>query len=538
MGKSSNRNRETCPSLDRVQPYLDDLLSPTQRTEFENHLSGCAECQVALEKYRQVSAVLKEAAAEPLPELDHDRVYQGAAAGRQPSGWLIPAAAAVAAALLLLVLWPETVPVSTYTKAPDAVETDTVEASFHATITYVSADAQGPVQVAGRLSLPENTKAWTGESGAIAMRVTDDISAVLLHNGRAVLPHPGSGSRRLELTQGVLVARLRPTLDERFIVETPAGSIEATGTTFVVRILEDLKTEVWLLEGKIRIHPKRGISHEREAAVYALFSGDNLERIDKDVSGGWMILAEAQRFDPFKKSQPLGWMFLESNPSGAEVIQDNTVLGRTPMMIARPAGGSDLVISAEGYEPVNRPVEIRVGRVASYQVELVPTETPEDDPLGRIRRLLAARRIEQAIEELDSYLKEKPGDVRAMFLMADARRLDKKPREALALYKEVGDSAWDHRLREAALYEVGRLQLRSLDRPAAALETFLRLKRGYPRGLLSQEVAYHLAESYIATKKFSEAVRALKEYLDCYPQGTKAQEARTLLKAFKTKGWR
>jgi ferric-dicitrate binding protein FerR (iron transport regulator) len=536
VGKSSNHNQETCPALDLVQPYLDDLLSPPKRTDFENHLTGCAECQITLERYRQVGAVLKEAAAEPLPRLDQQRVYDKAVAGRQPSGWLIPAAAAVAAALLLLVLWPETVPVSTYTEVPEAAKTGT--AGVQATITYVSADAQGPVQVAGRLSLPGNTEAWTGESGAIAMRIAEDTSVVLLHNGRVVLSRTDGGTQRVALTQGVLVARLRSPLRGRFIVETPTGTIEATGTTFVVRILEDFKTEVWLLEGKIRIHPQRGLSHEREAAVYALFSGTELEKIGKDVSGGWMLLTEAQRIDPFKESERLGWMFLESNPSGAEVIQDDLVLGRTPLMIARPAGSGDLLISADGYEPVTRPVDIRVGRVSSYQVELVPFRTPDDDPLGRIRRLLAARRIKQAEKELDGYLKKKPGDVKATFLLADARRLGKKPQEALVLYRKVSDSAWDHRLREAALYEVGRLQLHALSKPAEALETFMKLKREYPSGLLGQEVAYHLAESYIATKKFSEAVRALQTYLDHYPQGTKAQDARTLLEALKTKGWR
>jgi ferric-dicitrate binding protein FerR (iron transport regulator) len=536
VGKSSNHNQETCPALDLVQPYLDDLLSPPKRTDFENHLTGCAECQIALEQYRRVGAVLKEAAAEPLPRLDHQRVYDKAVAGRQPSGWLIPAAAAVAAALLLLVLWPETVPVSTYTEIPDAAKTDTT--GVQATITYVSADAQGPVQVAGRLSLPENTEAWTGESGAIAMRIADDISVVLLHDGRAVLSRPDDGSQRVALTQGTLVARLRNPLQGRFIVETPTGSIEATGTTFVVRVLENFNTEVWLLEGKIRIHPQQGISHEREAAVYALFSGEDLEKIGKDVSGGFMILAEAQRVDSFKESERLGWMFLESNPSGAEVVQGDLILGRTPLMIARPAGSSDLLVAADGYEPVTRPVEIRAGRVSSYQVELVPSQTPQDDPLGRIRRLLAARRIKQAVEELDEYLKKKPGDVKATFLLADAWRLSQKPAEALALYRRVSDSAWDHRMREAALYEVGRLQLHALKQPAAALKTFSKLKREYPRGLLGQEVDYHLAESYIATKRFSEAVRALQDYLERYPQGTKAQDAQTLLEALKTKGWR
>ena len=34
------------------------------------------------------------------------------------------------------------------------------------------------------------------------------------------------------------------------------------------------------------------------------------------------------------------------------------------------------------------------------------------------------------------------------------------------------------------------------------------------------------------------AMRGYEDYLKRYPQGTKAQEARTLLEALKTKGWR
>jgi len=483
--------------------------------------------------------MLKEAASEPLPALDRDRAYERAVSGPRPLGWLLPsAAAAVAAALLLLVLWPQSVPVSTYSRVPQAIEPSAPATSLQAAITYMSADASGPSEVRGRLVLAEGAEARAGLSGALALRVTDNVSVVLLAGGRATIKRGEDGSFRVSLTAGELVvARLRRPLEGRFLVETPAGSVEATGTVFVARILENRSTEVWLHEGKVRIHPRRGISHERGAVTHAVFSSEVLEKVDKDVSLGLKILADARRMDPLG-SGPLGWVSIISEPAGAKVTAGDVILGYTPLLLARPAGRLELAIATDGYETDRESMELKTGRLSSYEIDLVPTTAPASDPLGRIRRLLAARRIEQAEKELDGYLKKKPADVKALFLLADARRLGKKPKEALILYQQVGDTAWDHRQREAALYEAGRLQLQALSKPAEALQTFLKLEKEFPRGLLGQEVAYHLAESYIATKRFSEAVRALDKYLERYPQGTKAQDARTLLEALKAKGWR
>lgn len=537
MGKPSNHNQETCPALDRVQAYLDDLLSSSQKSDFEAHLSDCAACRQALEQYRQVSTLLKEAASEPLPGLDRNRVYEKAVSGPRPLGWLLPSAAAVAAALLLLVLWPQPIPVSTYTKAPEAIEPSAPATSLQAAITYMSADASGPVEAQGRFVLAEGAEARAGSAGAVAMRVADGVSVVLLAGGRATVKRGEDGSLRVSLNAGELVARLRRPLENRFLVETPAGLVEATGTVFVVRILKNRNTEVWLYEGRVRIHPRQGISHERGANAHAVFSSETLERVDQDVTGGREVLADAQRMDPLS-SGTLGWVSVVSEPAGAEVTEGDVILGYTPLLIAREAGRLELAIAMDGYETDRESVDLKSGRLSSYEIELVPTTAPASDPLGRIRRLLAARRIEPAVKELDGYLKKKPGDAKAIFLLADARRLGSQPEDALVLYQKVGDTAWDHRMREAALYEAGRLQLHALSKPEQALKTFLKLKQEFPRGLLGQEVAYHLAESYIATKRFTEAVRALEEYLERYPRGTKAHDARTLLEALKAKGWR
>ncbi len=537
MARSTDQGRETCPFLAGVQDYLDGLLSDSEKSDFENHLPGCPECTRSLEAYRQVSAVLKEAASARLPALDRERVYAGAVSGPGRMGWWLAAAGAAAAVLLLFVLWPRNAPVSTYPESRESIHAAEPAAWLEAAVTYMSADASGPVEAGGRLIQKEGAEACAGRRGALAMRVADGVSVVLLMGGRATFQGGPDGSLRVSLTQGALVARLRSPLERRFLVETPAGSVEATGTVFAVRILQDGNTEVWLYRGRVRIHPGMGISHERGAPAHAVFSPRVLERVDDDLSSGLGILEDARRKDPWGL-EPLAWLSIKSRPAGAEVSADEVVLGHTPLLMARPAERLELGIAAEGYQPVRRSVELKTGSRSSHRVELAPTRTPAGDPLGRIRRLLAARRIEKAVLELEGYLEKKPGDVKALFLLADARRLDKKPEEALALYRKVGETAWDHRLREAAMYEVGRLQLHALSRPAAALETFLKLEREYPRGLMGQEVAYHLAESYIATRRFSEAVGALEDYLKRFPRGTKAKDARTLLEALKKKGWR
>jgi TolA-binding protein len=87
------------------------------------------------------------------------------------------------------------------------------------------------------------------------------------------------------------------------------------------------------------------------------------------------------------------------------------------------------------------------------------------------------------------------------------------------------------------LYEAGRLQLQTLGKPEEALKTFQRILREYPRGLLRQEVFYHMAECYLAQKDYSKAIESFQEYLRRYPDGTRVKEASTLIQALHEKGW-
>ncbi|MBN2493578.1 MAG: tetratricopeptide repeat protein, partial [Deltaproteobacteria bacterium] len=161
-----------------------------------------------------------------------------------------------------------------------------------------------------------------------------------------------------------------------------------------------------------------------------------------------------------------------------------------------------------------------------------------EDPLGRIRSLLARRQIAKARGLLDAHLVRRPDDVRARMLLGDALRLGGQGAEALEAYRDVARRSRDAHLVEAAVYEMGLLQLHALGSPADALDTFTRLRKMQPGGLLRQELAFRLAECFLALDDFRRAERALRDYLRTYPQGVKAAEARALLDELHEKGWR
>jgi len=406
-----DKKHTRCPEIEKVQPYIDGILPVQEANLFKGHLDACRQCLDELESFRQVSDVLHAAAREPVPESNAARVRERLFGGRRqavrrrPVLALAGAAVLAAACLVVVLYWPQ------------------------GTVERVQAD--------------------------------NHITLVPLDDGRVTQRPLADGGTAVRLTSGALFVCLERPLAGRFVVETPAGEVEATGTLFLVRVVDEKSTAVCLLQGRLVTRPREG----RPGSLVAPAFGILCPAIPK------------ASVDPIARTE-------------------------------RPGG-----------------------HVASKRVGVVR-------PLAVVRRLLAQRKIERALVELNSYLVGKPGDSRAVFLLGDAHRLAERPTEALAAYQRAIRLGKNPRLAEAALYQIGLLQLHDLARPAEARRTFERLAREYPHGLLVQESFYHLAECCIALKDFQGAMHLLDEYIEKYPRGTKAAEARALLRAFEEKGWR
>lgn len=54
--------------VELMTDYLEDVLSPSDRARFEEHLSGCDGCRAYLEEMRTTRRILGKLAYDPMPE--------------------------------------------------------------------------------------------------------------------------------------------------------------------------------------------------------------------------------------------------------------------------------------------------------------------------------------------------------------------------------------------------------------------------------------------------------------------------------------
>ncbi len=538
-------------------PYLDDLLSAENKTAFAKHLTDCSTCCKEVEAFREISGLIQQTAKAALPKLDTARLRRGLFSGSRSAktSWLAPAfalSAAAAAVILAVIFWP------LQSKKAPTLEQDSprsvsvIAPAEPALVTFKSAETEGPRQEGQHWLLDQNTTSVTGANSALAYRLDRRISIVTFEGTKASFDRLSDGKIIVDLTKGSLVARLARPLREKFAVNTPAGVIEATGTVFVVRVVDQSTSLVWLLEGSVEVTPESGRSSSLRAPAYVVLESKSQQLQDPAEPTGRNLLTRAQGLDPFVLDAELGWVSLSSHPSGADVVINDVVIGKTPLVVARAAGHLEVKVRSKEHEDSTTSLLIKPERLLAHRFELAlktaalarvepqPKIKPakEKDPLAEIKKLLAKREYARATKELAGYLARNPNDPRATFLLGDAHRLSGEADIALAAYRAVVEASHDPSLSEAAFYQIGRLQLQVLSKPEQARQTFERLVGKYPNGLLRQEVSFHLAECQIAIKEYSAAIKTLQAYLSDYPQGTKAAEARTLLEAFKEKGWR
>jgi transmembrane sensor len=89
------------------------------------------------------------------------------------------------------------------------------------------------------------------------------------------------GRRLVHLTEGEAFFTVAKDAEHPFLVETPAGTVQVTGTQFNVRLSSDKSAEVTLLEGSVAIStPGAGSSRVHEISPVALAPGEQVTLAD------------------------------------------------------------------------------------------------------------------------------------------------------------------------------------------------------------------------------------------------------------------
>jgi len=95
-------------TCDRIEEYLDDVLSEAERAAVEEHLETCDECRAAVEDYRRLRRIVLAAPPVEIPDdlgfQIRQRLARSIGPRRRLARILYPAAFAAAAALLIAVL--------------------------------------------------------------------------------------------------------------------------------------------------------------------------------------------------------------------------------------------------------------------------------------------------------------------------------------------------------------------------------------------------------------------------------------------------
>ena len=135
-------------------------------------------------------------------------------------------------------------------------------------------------------------------------------------------------------------------------------------------------------------------SHVRDVALAYVYLGvARLQVADADETRQWF--AEARMRDPTLQLDPgefprdvlalwaeardLGMLFVETDPSGAEVSVDGVVRGRSPVGVAglKP-GAYRVALSHDGYARFSRMLTVAAGRTERLIVPLVPASGAAD----------------------------------------------------------------------------------------------------------------------------------------------------------------
>lgn len=197
--------------------------------------------------------------------------------------------------------------------------------------------------------------------------VLEDGTHVELNARSAVAVDFGGATRRVRLLRGEALFTVARDTTRPFLVETPAGTVRVTGTTFNVRAA-DAHVEVTVLEGRVRVQPRAP-----DAAEASLTPGAQalLARDRADVRE----IGEAAARDTAAWRQ--GVAVFDGTPLREAVARFAAYHGRT-ITIEDAAGGARIggryaLDDLEGFlESIERVLGVRVRREAGGTVRIMP----------------------------------------------------------------------------------------------------------------------------------------------------------------------
>jgi outer membrane protein assembly factor BamD (BamD/ComL family) len=289
-----------------------------------------------------------------------------------------------------------------------------------------------------------------------------------------------------------------------------------------------------------------------EAGHAATLDGTKLEAPD--------ALAEAQppvreisilklALDMPAEETPDTWGIVEiaSTPPGASVVIGTEVVGKTPMVMVRPAGQTEIDLIHPDYPPQRRSLKVGHNEFLSFEHRLESNDTPSPSPRRTARRVARPPRREakggsDILENphyIEALIHMTIGEYRKALALLDS--LEERPetghhdrkiladkrqecyrglgdfRRALASHEQRYRTAPDTRAKAAALWQTATIRATCLGDYEGAERDLVNYIVSYPEGVWIEQAYLRLAEVQALQDDLRAAIETYRRHLKHFP---------------------
>jgi ferric-dicitrate binding protein FerR (iron transport regulator) len=561
------------PTEDVIFDFVAGRLHPQASEWIESHLAGCARCTSAVDRVRALREALEPPPETPFARQAAINAVKRRLESRRPGVrryWLPALSLATAAAAALVVFWklqprhpaPQTpAPIATNVSrgapVPFVISARQGAADLEVGDEHAVAQSQMAVPPSGAISVKPESRVVAQWGGA---RVVVDGGA---RGAKLHLESSGAEARVLKLDSGRVVLDVDPLKPGATLaVLTDDARVTVHGTRFLVE-RGAAGTLVAVERGRVRVATALR-TVEVDAGSRLAPSAASSSPLEADDVRAFTQLSSALAAPSAPLTETLD---VFADVAGAEVSVDGVKHGKAPLSLAVPPGVHRVHVSAPERLPVEERVQVEPGAPTVFNAELpqltasldrtivqegvregererehvTPHVTPRHDRevapklradghptdvLDEARAELLAgnyARAEERLELLRRRSLDPTDEARALFLEAQAFRLDRRPERAVPLLEKVAKGSGSEA--EQGLVLLAQILGRDLGDPRRASTVWAESQRRFPGGIFREEAAFRVGESLLLAGETLEGLQAVERYLSAYPHGAHADDA-------------
>ncbi len=383
-------------------------------------------------------------------------------------------------------------------------------------------------------------------SGRLGVGLPCGAGVMLSGGSEAFIEHLSDEFTSLRLERGSMLVSVAPRKNRgRFVVRTKAGTVTVTGTVFSVAV-EGASVEVAVARGHVEIEEPESAPRRLTRGQASKLRKGGGEVREMTESEKLKALSDARSVEMSSNTE-LASLSITSKPSGALVLVDDVVLGKTPLEAVTRAGHRRVKVALSGRTVVNEVLSMEPGSTLKRDFELEPEAFLND------KNMIA--KSEAGVSDSGNK-KEAPGrvDQRGHVAGTQVKKLDKRsknPKELLnearrkrtardwkktsQIYRDLIRLYSNSREARTATVALGFLLLDHLGKPAEALKQFEKYLGSTKKGILAQEAAYGRVRALRRLGRFSEERKGLEAFIKLYPHAPQRSLVKRRLDEMRTR---